>query len=143
MNGPSRPHPGGGESRRPCGTTTTSKFGLAVFLAACSTVCAEVESYSAGTSLETPHDQWRTTDPHMSPAQYRAASRHNQRVVLDLLEDTLASLGVSAGKLAVVSTAASLAAGDPKIRLNKMMSLQLNDATERDRSLFLNFSYSW
>jgi len=79
----------------------------------------------------------------MSPAQYREASRHNRRLVVYTLQDTLVSLGVSEGKMAVVSTVASLTMGDPKIRLNKTMSLQLKDVTESDRSLLLNFKLSW
>ena len=143
MNGPSHPLSGGGESRKLSGNIIIKGFCLAVLLVACSTVCAEGGSYNAGASPGSLTNQWRTIDARMSPAQYRAASHHNRRLVLYTFEDTLVSLGMSEGKMAVASAVAGLAIGDPKIRLNNTMSLQLKDVTERDRSILLNFRLRW
>jgi len=86
----------------------------------------------------------------MTAGDYRSSYRHNQRIVRDFVksysESTLTSIGIPETGVKLMGAAAGLAAGqDARLYLNKskIMALELKDATESDRAVFIGIKLDW
>ena len=93
--------------------------------------------------------RWWSIDADMSPAEYRTAYRQNRRQLLDFLSHhskrALVASGVSERAIVFVGTAALLPLRDTRFNLNKSktMAVQVQDVTDEDRALFLQFKSKW
>ena len=128
-----------------CFVTPRTGFMLAALLAANSAVCAEDTMVPVGELFDTQRNQWQEIDANMSPEEYGEATARNQRIVTNALHDTVVSLGVPDQAIALTGAAVVLATGAPKVHLNKSktMSLQLKDAVDRNRSVYLKIKFDW
>ena len=93
---------------------------------------------------------WREFDASMSDEEYRDACRDNQRYIRKFLttysKATMTSMGVPKAGVNFMGAAAGLAAGqDAKFYLNdsKLFAVELKDATEEDRAIFLGVKVDW
>ena len=94
---------------------------------------------------ETHRYQWQQVDADMSPGDYRKALRHNRRLALGTLEDTMVSLGVPSSAINLVGAAVVLAVDDLKVPLNKSntLALKIKDAVDEDRSAMVQLKFDW
>lgn len=118
---------------------------LAAFAAAQPAARADSWMQAPGGSIDLRSRQWQNINPGMSTDAYRDASRRNRRLLVQRLEDAAVSLGASETATNVLGAVIGLAAGNPEISLNrsKTLSLQLNDATDNDRSVFFKVGFDW
>ena len=94
--------------------------------------------------------RWRNFDANMSDREYEDACRDNQRYIRKFLtaysEGTLSSMGVPKAGVNFMGAAAGLATGqDAKFYLNdsKLFAVEVKDATQEDRGIFLGVRYDW
>lgn len=94
--------------------------------------------------------RWREFDASMSDAEYEDACRDNQRFlrkfVTNYSEGALTSIGVPKAGIDLMGVAAGLAAGqNARFYLNdsKLFAVELKDATEDDRAVFVGIKVDW
>ncbi len=116
-------------------------------MALCSWLCVTTGGAAAA---EGGRHEWQSVNADMSPGEYRASYRHNQRIIRDFVEshskNALTSIGVPKSGVKLMGAAAGLAAGqDAKFYLNKskLMALEVKDATDDDRALFFGIKLDW
>lgn len=123
----------------------TSAF---LLTACCSVYAADRGSQSSGHKPD--RHEWQSVSGEMTAGDYRSSYRHNQRIVRDFVksysESTLTSIGIPETGVKLMGAAAGLAAGqDARLYLNKskIMALELKDATESDRAVFIGIKLDW
>ena len=128
-----------------CAINPRVGFVFTVLFAANSAVGAEDTIAPIGELFDAQRNQWQEVESSMSAEEYREATLRNRRFVTNALHDTAVSLGVPEKAIAVTGAAIAIAAGDPKVHLNKSktMALQLKDAVNRDRSIFFSIKLDW
>ena len=111
-------------------------------------LCAEYGDFS-DSDAEQRQSRWQNIDADMSPAEYRTAYRQNRRQLTEFLSHhsrrALATTGISERAIGFVGTAALLPVRDTRFNLNKSktMAVQVQDVTDGDRALFLQFKKKW
>ena len=141
LHGPtSQPGPAGCYGR-PAGIQCSL---LAVLLAV-SPVLPAQDSFLTSRQHETDQYQWRQIDADMSPGKYREALRHNRRLARDSLKHSIVSLGVPKMGANLMGAAIALTVDDLKLHLNKSktLELQIEDATDEDRSALIQIKIDW
>ena len=95
------------------------------------------------------YDYQHSIDMSMSLQEYEGMYNRNQKVVLKNLvsysENTLQSIGISEQGINLMGAALGLAFSDPRLNLNKSetLTLEIKDARDSDRSLFLGIKLDW
>ena len=94
--------------------------------------------------------RWREFDPNMSNEEYEDSCRDNQRFIRKFItgysENALTSVGVPKAGVDFMGVAAGLAAGqNARFYLNdsKLFAVEIKDATQDDRAVFLGVSLDW
>jgi hypothetical protein len=124
---------------------TAAKCLSAVLLTATSVTGAKDWNPSTSGPTEALHAEWHSVHRGLPLAEYGEISRQNRRIVRGAIQDTAAALGAPQAATAVVGALVALAVDDPRIGLNdsKTLTLQLKDATSRERGLFINVEFAW
>ena len=124
--------------------TRSTKLMLAVLLAVSPVIRAQ-DSFLTSLRHETDQYQWQQVGAGMAPERYRKALRHNRRLALDTLSDTIVSFGVPKMGVNLMGAAVALAVDDLNLPLNKSktLALKIEDATDEDRSALLQVKFDW
>ena len=95
------------------------------------------------------HEYQHSIDMSMSLQEYEGMYSRNQKVVLNNLrsysENALVSIGISRQSINLMGVALGLAFSDPRLNLNKSktLALEIKDARDSDRSLYLGVNLDW
>jgi len=95
------------------------------------------------------HEYQHSIDITMSLQEYEGMYSRNQKVVLNNLrsysENALVSIGISRQSINLMGVALGLAFSDPRLNLNKSktLALEIKDARDSDRSLYLGVNLDW
>lgn len=122
-----------------------TRWVFAILLAVSAPLHAQ-DGFFMAIQQQAARQQWQDIDEHMSLEQYGDLLRHNQRLMLDSLEDTASTLGVPKAGIGLAGAAIGFALDDDaKVNLNKSktMALELNDVTKADRSVRFRMKFDW
>lgn len=95
------------------------------------------------------HEYQHSVDITMSLQEYEGMYSRNQKVVLKNLRsysgNALESIGIPDQGINLMGVALGLAFSDPKLNLNKSktLALEIKDARDSDRSLYLGVNLDW
>lgn len=115
-----------------------------------STPAWATETLDVGETSGWKRYQLRNVNANMNEAEYRQASRKNQKqiqhFVKDYTESSLTSLGIPRGGVHFMGAVAGVAVTqNATLYLNKSkyLAVEFRDAAEDDRSVFLGFKVDW
>lgn len=116
-----------------------------ILLFACSAACAQDMGGLLSAAMDGSR-AWRDVSGEMTPEAYNEAWQHNlrntQRTLRDYSESVLTDLRVPEAGVRAIGTAIGLARGKASLS-HKFMSLEVTDAADSDRMMYLRFKYDW
>ena len=116
-----------------------------VLFYACSAACAQDMGGLLSAAMDGSRG-WRDVNGEMTPEAYNEAWRHNLRntrhTLREYSESLLADLRVPEAGVRAVGTAIGLARGKASLS-HDFMSLEVTDAADSDRMMYLRFKFDW
>ena len=115
-----------------------------------STPAWAAEPLDAGGETVWQRHQLRNVDASMGEAEYRQASRKNQKQIRRFIEDysesSLTSLGIPRKGIQLFGAVAGVAVTQNAtfyLNKSKFLAVEIKDAAADDRSVFLGFKIDW
>ena len=115
-----------------------------------STPAWAAEPLDAGEASAWQRYQLRNVNANMDEAEYRKASRKNQKQIRHFIQDysesSLTSLGIPRSGVRLLGAVAGAAITQDAtfyVNKSKFLALGIKDAAENDRSIFLGFKIDW
>jgi hypothetical protein len=115
-----------------------------------STASAQNPLLAVGEPTEVEKYHWRSIDVGMSAEEYRQAYRENQDQLTDFVEDysesTLMALGIprkGVHMMGAVAGAAITQEATLYLNSSKSLALDIKDAAEDDRAVYIGFKLDW